>query len=247
MRWYIVLLDVLRQLLNRPTPPVEQDTIPTQITSTQENAPVLRIHVYASRKLREHRGRWPEKVIADSLKMSVEDAGFNYAISWGFEQAYTPPTEDPYEGDFDSLWWWDENAPDDESHVSLLLTDSKGGVTGPDGHCLAGTTQLSHRSEFEWAGNTPTIRAIHAALHEVGHALGVPGDIDPETDAVETHGESWVDGEKWHRSLVLSTDEATENVCGTAIDPNHEVKRPVVYHQRYSECSIERILEHYDE
>lgn len=204
-----------------------------------KNEPTVEIEIHESEKLRRSKKRRVSGVVAKSLANALDDAKIGYKIKYAFHRSYSPPTESPYDKDFATIQWWGNKLNKNESDALVLLTASAGGVTGGR-HCVVGAQGLHQSSAPVRAGSGPTSRVLHAALHEVGHALGVPGDDDVTTPETETHGESWIEGNEWHRTLMMSTNKAEKNVCGKEIDPNPNGLK-TIFHQRYCDCAIQRI------
>lgn len=201
-----------------------------------DGSPSYHIMFHSSESLRQWRGYWPEKSGTKALADALDEHGVGYEIEWALEETFDPPTEDPYDNDFETIGWAGEQDWG-EADIHVLLVDDDGGVTSGD-ICIAGGRGIQRGDEPVESGVDDLAGALHTILHEVGHGLGVPGDADEATDRVETTGLSWVgeDG-RWHRTAMNSTDTETTNACGDQLAKREG--RTTVYHQRYHDCAVE--------
>lgn len=203
------------------------------------NAPKVTIEIHESNQLRQKKNKTPSIVVSKALAQALDSVGVNYEIKYNYTSTDAPPIESPYDKDWATIEWWGKQYESSDADCLLLLTDSYGGVTGGR-HSVAGASGLHGWSSPVKVGTGQTAKALHAALHEVGHALGVPGDNKTDKKGTQTLGESWIESGRWHRTLMMSTDKAHVNECGKTIDPNTN-DLPVVYHQRYCPCAAQRI------
>lgn len=130
----------------------------------------IEISFYQTENLAERRGGAPERMMAKQLAYTLDEAGFDYKIEYGYDRLFDPPTENA----IDVLGWWIDNSPEDSQHCNMLLTDKRGGgASFPNGkNQTHGQNRTKRLAEAKSRCNTSQCRNIWGGIHEFCHGQG---------------------------------------------------------------------------
>lgn len=206
------------------------------------DAPTAEITLYSRTKLVDKNGRISEEMAARHIAQALDDAGYNYEISYNYGAKIIRPKEKK----IDEFRQWKARVFDETiEHVgkdaNLLLMDYNGGgmsfVNGKVG--IAPARHVDSLEDPHGIGYDSQARNIHAILHELGHQLGSQHDFDEKRYGQQHPGFAWIKNGRFHRTPNVAGDGAP-NVCGQEI-PDRE-NRPIARVQTYSRCFVENYL-----
>lgn len=217
------------------------------------DSPQIGVNIRSTRVLRERNGRYPEWMVARFLSEVLDRAGYNYDITWGYEDSMDPPSEQSICGEDSAFGWWAAQvnrrnvpvAPDS----NILITDAESGGCGIVGGnvCTVPGRHLDHHERYRESGTSMFDNNVHGALHEFAHNMHIDHDEDKETPGNQTTGIGWNEGGRWHQTPgygVPDEDLPTTNFCGEPIPQKGSDE--IEYHHYFTECTVHR-FEPYDQ